>query len=264
MKFHFGLCCLLAAVLNPVVAEDLLISGGPIYTGDAKHPRVESLLIRGEKIVFAGALEQARRQAIDARPINLQGGAAYPGLVDSHAHLTGIGLREMELNLDQVASIEALATALKDWAKAHPGTDPITGRGWIETHWPEKRFPTRADIDRAVSDRPVFLERADGHAAIANSRALALGGIDAKSVDPPGGKILRDGTGVPTGMLIDAAMERVSGKLPELTLTRRREALERAVVLYAGRGWTAVHNMSATRDDVETILGHVMNQMNRQ
>jgi len=172
MKFHFGLCCLLAALLDPCAAEELLISGGPIYTGDAKHPRVESLLIRGEKIVFAGALEQARRQAIDARPINLQGGAAYPGFVDSHAHLTGIGLREMELNLDQVASIEALATALKDWAKAHPGTDPITGRGWIETHWPEKRFPTRADIDRAVSDRPVFLERADGHAAIANSRRM--------------------------------------------------------------------------------------------
>ena len=253
MKLHLGFWCLLAAVLIPCAAEELLISGGPIYTGDAKQPRVEALLVRGEKIVFAGALEQARRQAADATPINLDGGAAYPGFVDSHAHLTGIGLREMELNLEQVASIEALVAALEDWAKAHPGSDPITGRGWIETHWPEKRFPTRADIDRAVADRPVFLERADGHAAIANSRALALGSVDAKSVDPPGGKILRDGTGAPTGMLIDAAMELVNARLPPLTLPRRREALERAVALYAARGWTSVHNMSATREEV-TIL----------
>ena len=143
--------------------------------------------------------------------------------------------------------------ALKNWAQAHPGSDPIKGRGWIETHWPEKRFPTRADIDRAVSDRPVYLERADGHAAIANSRALALGGVDAKSIDPAGGKILRDAAGEPTGMLIDGAMQRVSTKLPALTHAHRREALERAVVLYAARGWTSVHNMSVTREDV-TIL----------
>lgn len=248
-----GLCCLLMAVLTPCVAADLLISGGPIYTGDAAKPRVEALLIRGERIVFAGALEEARKQAVDAKPVDLEGAAAYPGFVDSHAHLTGIGLRELTLNLDQVTSIESLVAALKEWAKAHPGTEPIEGRGWIETHWPEKRFPTRADIDKAVSDRPVFLERADGHAAVVNSRALALGGIDAKSADPPGGKILRDASGEPTGMLIDAAMDRVIGKFPKLTDARRREALERAVALYAARGWTAVHNMSVAREDVAIL-----------
>ena len=253
MKNNSGFLCLLLAVLTPCAAADLLVYGGPIYTGDAKHPQVESLLIRGEKIVFAGALDQAKQQAADARPINLDGGAAYPGFVDSHAHLTGIGLRELELNLEGIASIDALVTALKDWAKAHPGSEPITGRGWIETHWPEKRFPTRADIDRAVSDRPVFLERADGHAAVGNSRALALGGIDAKTADPPGGKILRDESGQATGMFIDAAMDLIYGKLPALTLERRREALERGVALYAARGWTAVHNMSATREDVAIL-----------
>ena len=106
MKFRFGLLCLLLSLLNPCSAADLLIFGGPIYTGVADRPRVEALLIRGDKIVFAGALEQARQQAVDARPINLEGGAAYPGFVDSHAHLTGIGLRELELNLEQATSIE--------------------------------------------------------------------------------------------------------------------------------------------------------------
>jgi predicted amidohydrolase YtcJ len=244
---------LLLAALGPCIAADLLVSGGPIYTGVADHPRVEALLIRGEKIVFAGDLDDARKQAVDARAIDLRGGAAYPGFVDSHAHLTDIGLRELTLNLEGVRSIDALVAALKDWAAAHPGTDPIRGMGWIETHWPEKRFPTRADIDRAVHDRAVFLERADGHAAIANSRALALGGVDAGSVDPPGGQILRDTAGEPTGMLIDGAMDLVRVKLPGLTPARHREALERAVALYASRGWTGVHNMSATRADVKVL-----------
>lgn len=252
MKFRIGLCCVFLAVLTPCAGADLLIYGGPIYTGDVDHPRVDALLIRGEKIVFAGALDQARRQAVDAKPIDLKGAAAYPGFVDSHAHLTGIGMRELTLNLEQVKSIESLVATLKDWATTHPGTDPIRGMGWIETHWPEKRFPTRADIDRAVSDRPVILERADGHAAIANSRALDLGNVDEKTLDPAGGQILRD-AGKPTGMLIDNAMELVLTRLPALTLAGRREALDRGVALYAARGWTAVHNMSATRDDV-TIL----------
>ena len=85
MKFNFCSWCLLAAQLNPCAAGDLLISGGPIYTGDARQPRVEALLIRGEKIVFAGALEQARRQGVDVRPINLDGAAAYPGSGTSRA-----------------------------------------------------------------------------------------------------------------------------------------------------------------------------------
>jgi predicted amidohydrolase YtcJ len=220
MKFHT--CCLFLAILTPCAAADLLISGGPIYTGNADRPQVEAVLIRGEKIAFAGGLAQARRHAIDARPIDLEGAAAYPGFVDSHAHLTDIGLRELTLNLEQVKSIESLVAKLAEWAAAHPGSDTIRGMGWIETHWPEKRFPTRADIDRAVSDRPVFLERADGHAAIANSRALALGKVDAKTTDPAGGQILRDAAGQPTGMLIDAAMESVRAKLPALTPARHR------------------------------------------
>ncbi len=253
MKMHSAFCCLLLAALTPCAAADLLVHGGTIHTGDAKHPQVEALLIRDDKIAFAGSLDEANQQAKDAKLIDLKGGAAYPGFTDSHAHLTGIGLRELELNLEGVASIDALLDALKAWAKSHPGTEPITGRGWIETHWPEKRFPTRADIDRAVSDRPVFLERADGHAAIANSRALALGGVDAKTADPAGGQILRDESGQPTGMLIDGAMDLIYARLPALTLERRREALERAVALYAARGWTAVHNMSATREDVAVL-----------
>src|SRR5262245_16930799 len=101
MKAHSRFWCALLAVFGPCAASDLLIYGGPIYTGNADRPQVEALLIRGERIAFTGALEEAKRQASDATSIDLEGGAAYPGFVDSHAHLTDIGLRELMLNLDQ-------------------------------------------------------------------------------------------------------------------------------------------------------------------
>src|SRR5262245_3063513 len=107
---------MLSAFVMPVApgssaaAADLLISGGTIYTGVDEHPRVEALVVRGDRVVFAGSRAQASRRAVDAQPIDLAGGAAYPGFVDAHAHLTGIGLRELTLNLERVNSIESLVT----------------------------------------------------------------------------------------------------------------------------------------------------------
>jgi predicted amidohydrolase YtcJ len=236
-----------------IQARELLIFGGPIYTGIDGRPKVEAVLVRDQRIAFIGSLAEARRQARAARSIDLKGAAAYPGFVDAHAHLTAIGLRELTLNLAGTPSIEAVIDAVRAWVATHPGNDPITGRGWIETHWPEKRFLTRSDIDRAVKDRPVFLARADGHAAVGNSAALALAHIDRNTQDPPGGKILRDAAGEPTGMLVDNALDLMSSKLPPPSKALKREALERAVALYASRGWTGIHNMSVRGEDL-TIL----------
>ncbi|HEY9236229.1 MAG TPA: amidohydrolase, partial [Phenylobacterium sp.] len=132
----------------------------------------------------------------------------------------------------------------------HPGTEPISGRGWIETHWPEKRFPTRADLDAAVPDRPVALTRADGHALVANSKMLALAGLTAGTEAPSGGQILKDASGQPTGMLIDNAMDLVAGKIPPPTPAQRAEAVRRGADLYASRGWTGLHNMSVEAAEV--------------
>jgi predicted amidohydrolase YtcJ len=114
---------------------------------------------------------------------------------------------------------------VRAWVAAHPGDDPIIGRGWIEAHWSEKRFLARSDIDRAAKDRPVFLERVDGHAAVGNSAALVLAHIDRNTQDPPGGKILRDAAGEPTGMLIDNAMDLMYSKLPQPSKALKRKAL---------------------------------------
>lgn len=238
-----------AAILSAgqVRAQDLLIHGGPIYTGEAK---VEALAVKDGKVAFAGSLAQARAAAPGAQDIDLKGAAAFPGFVDAHAHLSGVGFREMTLSLEGTASIEDLVARLKAWAARHPGAEPISGRGWIETHWPEKRFPTRADLDRAAPDRAVVLTRADGHALVANSKMLALAGVDAKTQAPAGGQILKDAAGQPTGMLIDNAMDLVRGKVPPPTPAQQAEAVKRGADLYASRGWTGLHNMSVSAAEV--------------
>ncbi|MET3525108.1 amidohydrolase [Phenylobacterium koreense] len=236
-----------AFVAGQAAAQELLIHGGPIYTGTAK---VEALAVKDGKVAFAGPLAQARAAVPGAQDVDLAGAAAFPGFVDAHAHLSGVGFREMTLSLEGTPSAAALTERLKTWAAEHPGTEPISGRGWIETHWPEKRFPTRADLDAAVPDRPVALTRADGHALVANSKMLALAGLTAGTEAPSGGQILKDASGQPTGMLIDNAMDLVAGKIPPPTPAQRAEAVRRGADLYASRGWTGLHNMSVEAAEV--------------
>jgi hypothetical protein len=234
-------------------AEDgFLLRGGPIYTGLEARPRVQLLVVRGGRIAFAGAAADIGSGTRGLRVLDLKGAAAFPGFVDAHCHLTGIGLRELTLDLTGTASISALQEAVRAYALAHE-QGPIIGAGWIETHWPERRFPHRADIDPIVSDRPVFLTRADGHAALVNSNALDLAGITAKTRDPAGGRIERDQTGAATGMLIDNAVALVEDRLPAPSPALKREAVARAAQLYASRGWTGAGSMSSTLEQVEAL-----------
>jgi predicted amidohydrolase YtcJ len=224
---------------------DLIIHGGPIYTGVAAHPAVEALRISNGLVAVAGTLADARNGASGAEEINLGGAAAFPGFSDAHVHLTGVGMQAMLLDLVGVESIVAMQERLRAYAAAHT-EGPIVGRGWIETHWPERRFPNRADLDAVVSDRPVVLERIDGHAVVANSAALQLGGIDANTASPSGGSIERDASGAATGMLIDNAISLVQASLPAPTPAQTRQALLQAGQIYASRGWTGICNMSTS------------------
>jgi len=232
-------------------ADTVLVTGGSIVT-DASGGTAEALVAQDGRVTFVGAAAEAKALARGARVVDLKGGFAYPGFVDSHAHLLWIGVRELTLDLADVRSVKALQTAVAAYAAAHP-TGPISGRGWIETHWPEKRFPTRADIDAVVPDRPVFLVRADGHAAVANTAALKLGGIERATPNPAGGRIERDAKGEATGMLIDSAMSLVEDEMPEPTPAFKREALKRGVARVASQGWTGVHNMSVAADELALL-----------
>ena len=248
---RLALAALLAATsLSTAHAGDILIHGGPIHTGVDASPTAQAVLIRDDKILFVGDLAVAKAKAAkDARDIDLKGAAAYPGFVDAHAHLMGVGLRELTLNLDQTQSLAELVATVKAYAAAHP-EGAIFGRGWIETHWPEKRFPTKADLDAAAPGRVVVLERADGHASVASSAALAKAGVTAATADPAGGKILKGADGQPDGMLIDHAQGLVEHVIPPPGEALKREAVRKAGALYAARGWTGLDNMSVMADDL--------------
>jgi predicted amidohydrolase YtcJ len=248
------LAALLAATsLATATAGDLLIHGGPIHTGVEAAPDAQAVLIRDKTILFVGDLAMARsRAAKDARDIDLKGATAFPGFVDAHAHLTGVGLRELTLNLDQTASVADLIAAVKTYAAAHP-EGAIYGRGWIETHWPEGRFPNKADLDAAAPGRITVLGRSDGHASVASSAALAKAGVTAATVAPSGGQILTGDDGQPTGMLIDHAQALVREVIPPPSDATKRLALEKAGALYAARGWTGLGNMSVDAGDL-TLL----------
>ncbi|PIB90577.1 amidohydrolase [Caulobacter sp. FWC2] len=248
------LAALLAATsFTAANAGDLLIHGGPIHTGVEAKPTAEAVLVRDDRILFVGDLKAAKAKAAkDVRDIDLKGAAAYPGFVDAHAHLTGIGLRELTLNLDQTKSLAELVATVKAYAAAHPD-GAIYGRGWIETHWPEKRFPTKADLDAAAPGRIIVLGRSDGHASVASTAALAKAGVTATTTAPAGGKILLGADGQPDGMLIDHAQSLIADVIPPPSEALKREALRKAGALYAARGWTGLDNMSVMADDLALL-----------
>jgi len=247
MRVILAAIALLATTFN-AAADTVLVTGGTIVT-DAKGSTADAVVAVDGRITFVGPAAEAKVKAKGARVVDLKGAFAYPGFTDSHAHLLGIGLREVTLDLAHVQSLKELQAALAAYAKANP-SGPITGRGWIETHWPEKRFPTRFDIDAVVSERPVFLQRADGHAAVVNSAALKLGGIVRSTANPAGGRIERDAKGEATGMLIDAAMSLVEDEMPEPSPEFQRAALKRGAARVASMGWTGTHNMSVSSDEL--------------
>ncbi|RMF17571.1 MAG: hypothetical protein D6757_01030, partial [Alphaproteobacteria bacterium] len=252
------LAALPSASLTARAHEDaaLLIHGGPIHTAQDDRPKVEALLIAGKRIIFAGSLAEARARAAkiaDVHDIDLQGAAAYPGFTDAHAHFFGIGMREMTLNLEGTGSLAEMLERVRRAVGQGPKRRTLYGRGWIETHWPERRFPTRDDLDRVTGDRPTLLVRADGHALVANSAALSAAGIGPATTAPPGGEILRDDRGRPTGMLIDRAMDLVAALMPNEDDFDRSAVYRRADAVYRAMGWTGLHNMSVHPADVPLL-----------
>ncbi len=224
-----------------------------LHTGAATPQGADAILVEEGRIRYVGPAARAMRRAPrDARRVDLHGATVVPGFTDAHAHLAGIGFRELEFDLEGTTSLEDLQRRLA--ARAASTNAPwITGRGWIESRWQPAEFPTRTALDAVVSDRPVFLMRADGHAAVANSRALALAGIDAQTADPAGGQILRDANGVATGMLVDGAVELVGRLVPPPGEAEELRALELGAARSVRLGWTQLQIAGNTRAEVDRL-----------
>ena len=255
--------CLNTSDVSNSTENDWCISGGTIYTAQDNKPTVEAVAVKNGQISYAGDEIGDwcnENEMNNVRIVNLKGSAMYPGLTDAHGHLLGIGLREITLNLESVKSVEELKKEVKKVVEKTPVGETVYGRGWIETHWPEKRFPNRLDLDEISTDHPIILERADGHAVVTNSLALSLSGIDELTTAPFGGAINKfnnqygkKNKGTPNGMLIDNASILINDLLPKLTVKRKEEAYIIGAELYASRGWTGIHSMSVDPADISIL-----------
>lgn len=244
----------LAPILLAAQPADLLLLRGNIHTLDAAQPHAGAVAVRDGRIIYVGDNAGAEtHRGSTTRVIDLAGATVVPGLNDAHLHLEGIGVRELSFDLEGTASVAALQALL---AARVAQTEPrkwIVGRGWIETHWPEKRFPTRHDLDVVAPDHPVTLTRADGHALVANSLALRLAGVTADTPSPSGGEILKDAAGEPTGLLVDHAMRLVLRLVPPATAAETEHAFIVAAEREARLGWTAVQIAGQSYDNAELL-----------
>ncbi len=192
--------------------------------------------------VVATGDEALLAQHPGATRIDGQGKTLLPGLIDSHAHVAGLGLLKTSLDLTGTPSLEDAVAAIAQYAKDKPHVRWITGRGWNQVLWPVQEFPRAADIDKVVTKRPVWLRRIDGHAGWANSAAMTLAGITDDTPDPVGGKIVRDDKGRATGVLIDTAMAAIDSLIPQLNKTELRASLNAAIDTLLSEGITGVHD----------------------
>jgi predicted amidohydrolase YtcJ len=230
---------------------DRLLVNGRIYTMDAGCPRASALAISGERILAVGdgsAMGSGSRLSdllvAGGEVLDLQGRCVLPGLTDSHIHFTwyALGMRHVDLT-GATALGEVLALAAGRAQETEPG-EWILGRGWDQEHWPERRFPTAADLDSVAPEHAVMLRAKSGHALVANARALSLAGITAQTPDPPGGRIGRDVEGHPNGMLFeDSAMALVAGLVPLPAPEEVDEALRSAFPNAWRVGLTAIHDV---------------------
>jgi predicted amidohydrolase YtcJ len=247
----FVFSALASAVFAAEPAQTVFINGN-IYTMNERQPHAEAIAVKGDRIVFVGSNADAKKyQTADARTVDLAGKTVVPGLTDSHCHIFGIGERELTLNLEGTNSLEDFLAKVKERVAKTERGKWITGRGWIETFWKPPQFPTRADLDKIAPDNPVFLTRADGHAAIANSAALRVAKIDKATANPFGGEILRDKqNGEPTGMLLDHAQQLVQKNIPQPMEAERREAFIVGVKRELSLGWCEIQNAGSNLEDL--------------
>jgi predicted amidohydrolase YtcJ len=231
--------------------EPLLIHNAHGLTLDANGAlrRFEALAVdaRG-RVLATGSFKSLRALAPRARRIDAQGQVLMPGLSDAHGHVLGLGLSRRQLDLRQTADLSAALAAIKAHAAAHPGQSWILGGGWNQANWKLGRFPTAAELDSAESTRPVWLERIDGHAGWANSRALQRAGITRATADPPGGRIEHDAQGEPTGVLIDAATGLVARHVPPPDAAEMQAALDGVQDELVSLGLTSVHDAGVSAE----------------
>ncbi len=243
---------------------DLIIRGGTIYTVEEGSPTVEAVAVVGDKIVFAGSLNEASEyEGENTKVVDLQGKVMTPGFIEGHGHFMGLGYGELQLDLMNVTSYEEMVQKVNEAvAKAQPG-QWIVGRGWHQDKWttkPEKMikgFPTHHLLSSISPNNPVFLRHASGHAGFANAKAMQLAGVNQLSVEKldkdlgEGGEILLDELGNPTGLFNERAQGLIGQHIPENSEETQSQALELAIAASLRNGITSFHDAGVSRANIE-------------
>jgi predicted amidohydrolase YtcJ len=236
---------LLPWTLFAVPEVDLIIKNATLYTPEGSPIGSQSIAIIGDKIVAVGtSAEVDAWVGPDTKIIDAQGKLVLPGFNDSHVHFVSGGQQLTNVNLKDASTREEFVRRIAERAKETTERDWILGGDWDDQQWNPAVLPTKEWIDSVTPNRPVFLNRYDGHMALANSLALKMAGVTSKTPDPPGGAIVRDGQGNPTGVLKDSAMNSVYKIIPSLTHKQRTEVVKRALAHAASLGVTSFQDMN--------------------
>jgi predicted amidohydrolase YtcJ len=228
------------------MAAKMILTDGRIYTMDPNRPRATAVAIENGRIVAVGSdvvIKDA--YASGAEQIDLDGRCVTPGLVDAHVHFRMFSLARRRVDLDNAASLDEVLQRIASYADMYADYDPsvwLQGRGWQQDTWRERRFPTAADLDRIVSQRPACMVHKSGHAAWVNTRALREAGITAETPDPPGGQIQRDENGRPSGVFFEDAINLVTGRIPEPSLDEVVDAMREGQAYCWTVGLTGIHD----------------------
>ena len=233
-----------------VLAPDLVIVNALVHTMDPSQPFAEAVAIHGNRIVAVGASKEIKKMAGPrTRVVDAQKRVVLPGFNDSHVHFLSGGFQLSSVDLRDAGTPQEFAERIHHFAEKLPAGRWITGGDWDHERWPDAKLPTKDLIDTFTPDTPVFVNRLDGHMALANSRALRLAGVTRQTLDPPGGIIVRDPkTGEPTGILKDAAQNFVWKVIPPSSFEERLTAARAATEYAAKLGVTSVQDMSAGND----------------
>jgi predicted amidohydrolase YtcJ len=236
-----------AALLAGTAQATTLVTNANGIQSDDKGAiaRFDGFLI-GDDGKVAAVLKKGDPRPAATTVVDVGGRTVLPGLIDAHGHVIGLGQSLLSLDLVGTATLDELKSRLKDYAAANPGSSWLVGRGWNQELWPVKAFPTAADLDSVVADRPVWLGRVDGHAGVANSAALRAAGVTAQTAAPAGGRI-------ENGLFVDAAMALVESKIPAPDQAAEDRALAAAQDAMLRVGLTGAADMGTSKADWDAL-----------
>ncbi len=230
----------------------LVLLSAKIWTGDPARPSAQALAARDGRIVAIGTnAEISKLRGPRTRVIEARGRRVVPGFIDAHTHMTMGGFNLLAIDLRHTSDPADFMRRLTDFARRRPAGTWLTDGAWDHEQWTPPRLPTKAMLDPATGDHPTCLSRQDGHMMVCNSLALRLAGITRKTPDPPGGMIVRDASGEPTGILKDAAMDAISAVRPARTQEELLEALRAAMAHAASVGVASVQDLPGTPGDLD-------------